>query len=80
MSRIGKKPIEIPEKTEVTYKDRQVKVKGPKGSLERTIHPTVDLKIEDNVIRVEINSNDRTADAFQGMTRALVANMVTGVS
>lgn len=80
MSRVGKKPIIIPEKTEVTYKDRVVKVKGPKGSLEGPVHPSVDLKLEDNVINVEIISKDKNADAFQGMTRALVANMVSGVS
>lgn len=80
MSRIGKKPIQIPDKTEVDYKDRLVKVKGPKGSLEQTIHPTVDLKIDEKEINITIASNDRNADAFQGMTRALLANMVAGVS
>lgn len=80
MSRIGKKPIQIPDKTEIVYKDRQVKAKGPKGSLEMTVHEAVDLKIEDNEINVVIISKDRNADAFQGMTRALLANVVTGVS
>ncbi len=80
MSRIGKKPIQIPEKTEVTYKDGFVKVKGPMGSLEGTVHSTIELKVEDGVINVVIVSKDKSADAFQGMTRALVANMVLGVS
>jgi large subunit ribosomal protein L6 len=47
MSRVGKKPIQIPEKTKVTYKDRVLSVQGEKGVLTRTIHPDVDLKIED---------------------------------
>ena len=80
MSRIGKKPIQIPDKTEVTYNDRLLTVKGPKGNLERIIHPAVDLAIENKTINVTIISTDRHADAFQGMTRALVANMVNGVS
>ncbi len=80
MSRIGKKPIQIPEKTEVSYKDGIVKVKGPKGSLEDYVHSTVELKIEDGVVNVGIISDDKNAGAYQGMTRALVANMVQGVS
>ena len=80
MSRIGKKPIQIPEKTEVTYKDGLVKVKGPKGSLEGTVHSTVELKVEGDVINVVVVSEDKNADAFHGMTRAIVANMLLGVS
>lgn len=80
MSRVGKKPIQIPDKTEVSYKDRLIKVKGPKGNLEGTVHHSVDLKIEDNTINVVIDSDDRNANAYQGMTRALISNMVTGVS
>ena len=80
MSRIGKKPIQIPEKTEVTFKDSIVKVKGPNGSLEGTVHSTIELKVEGDVINVVIASEEKNADAFQGMTRALVANMVIGVT
>lgn len=80
MSRIGKKPIQIPNKTEVTYNDRLLKIKGPKGALELMINPAVDITVEDGAINVSIISTDRNADAFQGMTRALVANMVTGVT
>ena len=65
MSRIGKNPIQIPEKTDVTFKDGIVKVNGPKGSLEGTVHSTIELKVEDGVIDVVIVSEDKKADAFQ---------------
>ncbi len=80
MSRIGKKPIQIPNNIKVTYADKLVTIKGDKGTLKRTIHPSVDLKIEDDVITVVNLSKERNVSAFQGLTRALVANMVTGVS
>ncbi len=80
MSRIGKKPIQIPEKTEVTFKGGIVKVKGPNGSLEGTVHSAIELKVEGDVINVVVASQEKNSDAFQGMTRALVANMVLGVT
>lgn len=80
MSRVGKKIIQIPEKTEVVYEDRLLTIKGPKGRLESRIHPFVDITINDKELAVLIASDDRNADAFHGMTRAIVANMVTGVS
>ncbi len=79
MSRIGKKPIQIPDKVEVSYDNNLIKITGPKGSLEEKIHPSVRVKIEDQVILIEIANNDKNADAFHGMTRANVANMVKGV-
>ena len=80
MSRVGKTPIPIPDKTKITYKDRVITVQGEKGTLERTVHPAVDLKIEDGIIRVITIDDNRTSQAFRGLTRSLVANMVTGVS
>jgi large subunit ribosomal protein L6 len=80
MSRVGKKPISVPEKVDVSYKDRLITVKGRKGTLSRTIHDDVDLKLEDNQIQVEIRQQDRKTRALQGLTRSLVDNMVTGVS
>jgi large subunit ribosomal protein L6 len=80
MSRIGKKPIQIPNNVKVTYADKLLTVKGDKGTLERTIHPWVDLKIEDNTLTVVTVFMDKKVAAFQGLTRALIANMVTGVS
>ncbi len=80
MSRVGKKPISIPEKVDVSLKDRLITVKGSKGTLSRTLHEDVDLKIKDKLIQVEIRHQDRKTRALQGLTRSLVDNMVTGVS
>ena len=80
MSRVGKKPIAVPEKVDVSFKDRLITVKGSKGTLSRTIHDDVDLKVEANQIQVEIRQQDRKTRALQGLTRSLVDNMVTGVS
>jgi len=80
MSRVGKKPIPVPDKAKITYKDRVLIVKGDKGSLTREIHSAVDLEIADNVINVLTLKDDRESRALQGLTRSLVANMVTGVS
>jgi len=80
MSRVGKKPISIPDKTKITYKDKVITVQAAKGMLTRSIHPAVDLKIEDGVITVVPVKTDRTVRALQGLTRSLVANMVTGVN
>ncbi len=80
MSRVGKKPIPLDNKITVTYKDRLVTVKGEKGVLSRTVHPAVDLEIEDGVIKVVVIKDGREQRALQGMTRSLVANMVLGVT
>jgi large subunit ribosomal protein L6 len=80
MSRVGKKPIPIPDKTEISYKNRVITIKGAKGTLTRTIHPGVDLEIDDGLIQVAIERQDKTSRALQGLTRSLVANMVTGVN
>ena len=80
MSRVGKKPISIPEKTKLTYTDRQLTVEGEKGKLSRQIHPSVDLKIEDGIIQVTSESENRVNRSLQGLTRSLVANMITGVN
>lgn len=79
MSRVGKKPIPIPEKVEVTLKDRFVTVKGSKGTLSRTIHDAVDLKISSDLIEVVAKTDNKKNVALQGLTRSLVDNMVTGV-
>jgi len=79
MSRVGKKPIAVPPKAEVRYAERSLTVQGPKGSLSRTIHPAVDLDIDGSVIQVVVVKDDKPSRALQGLTRSLVANMVTGV-
>jgi large subunit ribosomal protein L6 len=80
MSRIGKKPIPIPDKTKVTFKDGVVTVQGKNGTLSQAVHSDVDLKIEKDVINVVPASQDRKTVALQGMTRSIVGSMVIGVS
>jgi large subunit ribosomal protein L6 len=80
MSRVGKKPIPIPAKTKISYQDRQLTVEGGKGKLSRSIHPAVDLQVKDGEINVSLTAEDKKSRALQGLTRSLVANMVTGVS
>jgi large subunit ribosomal protein L6 len=80
MSRVGKKPIPIPDKTKISYKDRFLTVEGGKGKLSRSIHPAVDLQVKDGEMQVSLVTADRKSRALQGLTRSLVANMVTGVT
>jgi len=80
MSRVGKKIINLPGKTKIDYKGRELTVKGEKGTLTRTLHPSVDLAITESTISVTIDQEDRKTRSLQGLTRSLVANMVDGVS
>ena len=81
MSRIGKKPIEIPAGVTVTIdEDNTVTVKGPKGELTRTFNPDIEIKVEENVLTVTRPSESKEHRALHGTTRALIANMVEGVS
>jgi len=80
MSRVGKKPIQIPEKVKLTYSDKVLSVQGAKGTLSRTIHPDVDLTIDDATLTVSIVRMDKKTISLWGMTRALIANMVNGVT
>ncbi|MEJ2165627.1 MAG: 50S ribosomal protein L6 [Desulfobacterales bacterium] len=80
MSRVGKQPIKIPDKTKITYSDKFLVVEGDKGKLSQSIHPAIDLSIKDDVMNVTMETDDRNSRALQGLTRSLVANMVTGVS
>jgi large subunit ribosomal protein L6 len=80
MSRVGKKPIQIPEKVKIEYKDRVITVKGEKGTLTEKIHPAVDLQVEKDSMNVVLLETGKSADAIQGLMRSLLANMVTGVT
>ncbi len=84
MSRIGKLPINIPAGVTVTYQDNVVSVKGPKGELSQAIDPSINVSIADNVISFSINEasevEQKQKQAFYGLYRALVNNMVIGVS
>lgn len=80
MSRIGRQPIDIPDKVEVSLEGRAVTVKGPKGTLSLDVHPDMELRHEDGQLTVHRGSDTPRRRALHGMTRALVANMVTGVT
>lgn len=80
MSRIGKKPIEIPSGVTVTVEKNTVTVKGPKGSLTRTFNPDLNIEVGEKEIIVTRPSDSKEHRALHGTTRALLANMVEGVS
>ncbi|WP_010285080.1 50S ribosomal protein L6 [Bacillus timonensis] len=80
MSRIGKKPIEIPSGVTVTFNGNTVTVKGPKGELTRTFHPDMQINVEENVINVARPTDNKDHRALHGTTRSLLGNMVEGVS
>ena len=80
MSRIGKKAIEIPERVQVRWDQERITVEGPKGALSRTLPAGIQVGIDDRTITVTKLEDTRTGDAYQGLTRTLIANMVTGVS
>jgi len=80
MSRIGKKPIPVPRGVDIAVDGKTVRVKGPKGELRRTFRPEVDIELTDGVLQVTRHSDSKRDRAFHGLTRALLANMVTGVN
>ena len=80
MARIGKKPIQIPDKVKVSYTDRCITVSSDKGTLSRAVHESVDLEVKEGNIYVVAGSDDRKVLAMQGLYRSLVNNMVHGVS
>ena len=80
MSRVGKKPISIPEKIKASYQQRVVTIQGANGTLTQQIHPKIDLRIDGQTITVGMRDNNRKTAALQGMTRSLISNMVEGVS
>lgn len=80
LSRIGKLPIEIPSGVTITVDSGDVTVVGPKGTLVQFITPDVDVKVEDGVLTVSPKDESQTASAQHGLMRALINNMVTGVT
>jgi len=79
MSRIGKKPISIPEGVEIKIEGQKATVKGPKGELSREIRPEIKVEIKNNQLSVFPQRETKETKAFWGLTRALLANMVEGV-
>ena len=78
MSRVAKNPISVPKGVDVTLEGRSVKVKGPNGDLGLTLYPNLEIRHEDDTLRVEFSNDiDR---AMAGTTRSLIGNMITGVT
>lgn len=80
MSRIGKLPIVIPAGVEVAIEGQTVTVKGPKGTMVREVRPEIKVALEDGQLKVTRDSDAGEVRSYHGLTRALLANMVTGVS
>jgi len=80
MSRIGKKPVDIPKGVEVKLDGNSITVKGPKETLTMTAHSDMTVKIENNQVIVERPSEEKKHKALHGLTRSLISNMVEGVS
>lgn len=79
MSKIGKKPIEIPPDVEVKIKEGKIFVQGPKGKLEKQLHPSVEVEIKDNKIFVRVKGKKKKEKALWGTFRQLIFNLVEGV-
>jgi large subunit ribosomal protein L6 len=80
MSRVGKKPISIPKGVDVKLEQGFLTVKGPKGELKREIHPKVQVAVNDGQILVSVTDDTKESHSLHGLTRALIANMVNGVT
>jgi large subunit ribosomal protein L6 len=80
MSRIANYPVLVPDKVEVTVKPDEISVKGPLGTLTQKLSQRVKIERVENRLEFKVNENSRQANALSGTVRALVANMVTGVT
>ena len=80
MSRIGRKPVPVPNGVTVTVNGPAITVKGPKGELSRKLHPDMQVKVENGTVTVDRPSDEERHRALHGLTRSLIANMVEGVT
>ena len=80
MSRIGKQPVAVPSGVDVKLDGAHLVVKGPKGQLERDVHPEMHVSVDDGEVNVTRPSDKKEHRALHGLTRALINNMVTGVT
>lgn len=80
MSRIGRMPVTVPSGVDVEIKGSNIRVKGPKGELQRSFPAGVLISLDEGVISVQRETDERSHRALHGMTRALINNMVVGVS
>lgn len=79
MSRIGKQPIPVPSGVKVDIKGQKILVSGSKGNLEREVLPELEISMKDQTVLVENRDNSKRTNAFRGLTRSLINNMVIGV-
>lgn len=80
MSRIGKKPIEIPKNVEIKIEENEIEVKGPKGSLRQAFDKSMTYELEDGVLTVNRPNDSKKIKALHGLTRTLIYNMIVGVT
>ena len=80
MSRIGKKPINVPSGVDLKVNGSSVAIKGPKGQLQRNLHPNMKIEFQNNVVTVTRPSDGRLDRSLHGLTRTLISNMVVGVT
>ena len=80
MSRIGNKPVAVPQGVEVKIDGQHITVKGPKGTLEKEIHKNISLEMAENEVKVTRKNNEQSNRALHGLTRTLISNMITGVT
>ena len=80
MSRIGKLPVTLPQGVKAAVNGQHVKVEGPKGKLERTVHPSISIQLADGALVLKRPNDEKVSKMLHGMERALIHNMVTGVS
>jgi large subunit ribosomal protein L6 len=80
MSRIGKEPVQIPSGVDVSLSGTTITVKGPKGTLVQELHPDMTVSVDDGAVAVTRPDDEREHRALHGLTRSLIANMVTGVT
>jgi len=80
VSRIGRLPVEVPSKVEINVEGSHVHIKGPNGEMEYTFSSDLDIKVEDDQVVITRLSEERQTRALHGTTRAIISNMVTGVT
>jgi len=80
MSRVGKKPIQLPKGVTIEIQGNEIEVRGGKGTLKRGLHPRVQVEVVDGTVQVKATGDGREGTALQGLTRTLINNMMMGVT
>ncbi len=80
MSRVGRKPVSVPKGVTITQSGQQLKIKGPKGELSNQFHPNIKIEVKDGQVLVTRPNDEKQNKALHGLTRALIQNMVKGVT